>query len=942
MGHLHFKVRDVEAHRKLWVDVLGGVPSKLGGMEMAAFPGVVVVWEKGEPAGGTDGSIIGHVGFRVRDVREVLAKARAAGIQIANRPGTFLSGGDEVLVELVQGRGLTTPAVFHHIHFYDTKVSETKTWYVRTLGATPGKRNNFEAADLPGVNLTFTPSETPTVGTKGRALDHIGFEVKNLEAFTKKLEAEGVKFDVPFRKEPSLGISLAFLTDPFGTSIELTEGMAPPPPPPGAVRFLPELKIWALDSARTTYLLGINEANELQSLYWGRRLPRLDGVGAAHLATTASSFESPEGMTAQEYPGWGGMRYAEPCLKVTLADGVRDLVLKYVSHEIREDSLSIRLKDVQYDLFVDLMYRVDPVTGILSKQARILNSTGQAVTVESAQSGVWNLPPGEGYRLSYLAGRWAGETQLIQEPVHRGIKVLESRRGDTSHELNPWFAIDERGRADEEHGRVWFGALGWSGNWKLAVEQTSNQLVRVTGGYNTFDFGYLLKPGESLETPLFYGGFSDRGFGEASRLMHRFEREAILPRRSSARQRPVLYNSWEATTFSVSEEGQRQLAEKAARIGAELFVMDDGWFGARNNDRAGLGDWVVNPQKFPHGLQPLIARVKELGMNFGLWVEPEMVNPDSDLYRAHPDWAIHFPGRPRSEGRNQLVLNLAREEVKEHIFGVLDKLLSENDIRFIKWDMNRPIAEPGWEDLPPAEQKRFWVKYVTNVYEIVDRLRTKHPTLEIEACSGGGARVDLGILRRVEQVWTSDNTDAFDRLRIQDGFSYAYAPKVMMAWVTDVPNMNQRSTPLQYRFLAAMMGSLGIGANLNHWSEQDFALATRMIAYYKSIRATVQEGDLYRLFSPREDGLTANQYVAADGKQSVVFVFQHAQQFNRPAPTVYLNGLDENALYRIQPIDDKLVERPPVASGGWLAQHGLRFRLRGDFDSSSVLLEKLP
>jgi alpha-galactosidase len=202
--------------------------------------------------------------------------------------------------------------------------------------------------------------------------------------------------------------------------------------------------------------------------------------------------------------------------------------------------------------------------------------------------------------------------------------------------------------------------------------------------------------------------------------------------------------------------------------------------------------------------------------------------------------------------------------------------------------------------------------------------------------------VDLGILTRVEQVWTSDNTDAFDRLRIQEGFSYAYAPKVMMAWVTDVPNMNQRSTPLQYRFLAAMMGSLGIGANLNHWSEQDFALATRMIAYYKSIRATVQEGDLYRLFSPREEGLMANQYVAADGKQSVVFVFQHAQQFNRPAPTVYLNGLDENALYRIQPIDDKLVERPPVASGGWLAQHGLRFRLRGDFDSSSVLLEKLP
>ena len=273
---------------------------------------------------------------------------------------------------------------------------------------------------------------------------------------------------------------------------------------------------------------------------------------------------------------------------------------------------------------------------------------------------------------------------------------------------------------------------------------------------------------------------------------------------------------------------------------------------------------------------------------------------------------------------------------------MLDKLLSENDIRFLKWDMNRPVSEPGWPALPVAEQKKFWVKYVTNVYEIFDRLRARHPALEIEACSGGGARVDLGILTRVEQVWTSDNTDAFDRLRIQDGFSFAYAPKVMMAWVTDVPNMNGRSTPLQFRFLAAMMGSLGIGANLNHWSEPDFALAAKMVSYYKSIRATVQEGNLYRLFSPREGGLTANQYVSADGRQSVLFVFQHSQQFNRPAPAVYLRGLDENALYRLKPIDDKLVERPPVASGSWLANHGLRFRLRGDFDSSSLLLEKLP
>jgi alpha-galactosidase len=369
--------------------------------------------------------------------------------------------------------------------------------------------------------------------------------------------------------------------------------------------------------------------------------------------------------------------------------------------------------------------------------------------------------------------------------------------------------------------------------------------------------------------------------------------------------------------------------------------MDDGWFGERHHDRAGLGDWYVNKKKFPNGLKPLIDHVNKLGMKFGLWVEPEMVNPDSGLYRAHPDWAIHFPGRPRTEGRNQLILNMARDDVKEHIFGVLDKLLAENNIEFVKWDMNRHFTEPGWPSAPVAEQKKIWVKYVTNVYEIFDRLRARHPKVEIESCSGGGGRVDLGILTRVEQVWTSDNTEAFDRLRIQDGFTYAYAPKVMMDWVTDVPNMNGRVTPLKYRFLVSMMGSVGIGANLNHWKEDDFKLASQMVALYKRIRGSVQHGALYRLLSPREGDTTANQYVSADGGQSVVFAFRHSQQFLRPAPALYLRGLDENALYRIETIDDKLVETRKTVSGSFLMSRGLHVKLGGDFDSTAVVLERL-
>ncbi len=645
--------------------------------------------------------------------------------------------------------------------------------------------------------------------------------------------------------------------------------------------------------------------------------------------------------TPEEFPGWGGARFFEPCVKVTLADGVRDLVLKYTGQEIAGNDLTLHTKDVAYDLEVLLSYRMDS-TGILRKQATIRNRTSQVVTVESAQSGVWYLPPGDGYRLSYLAGRWGGETLLVQEDIHAGTKLLESRRGvATSNQMNPWFAIDGRDRATEQHGRVWFGALAWSGSWRIAIEQTPQQQVRVTGGYNPFDFAYPLRPGDSLTTAAFYAGYTEGGFGEASRIMHGFERAAVLPRASLARPRPVLYNSWEATGFKVDEPGQKSLAEVAARLGVERFVMDDGWFGARDSSRAGLGDWTPNQKKFPGGLGPLIAHVRRLGMDFGLWVEPEMVNPDSDLYRAHPDWVINFPGRPRSEARNQLVLNLARDEVKEYVFAALDTLLSTYDISFLKWDANRHFSEPGWPERPVAEQRMLWVRYTANFYEILDRLRAKHPSLEIESCSSGGGRVDLGILSRTDQVWTSDNTDAFDRLLIQDGFSRAYSPRVMMAWVTDVPNFNGRTTPLQFRFLVAMMGALGIGADLRRWPEADLGYTGKMIAFYKTIRSTVQDGLLYRLAPPGSRGPTVNQYVSLDGHQSVVFAFLQAQQHGRPQPAVALDGLDPTAVYRVQPLDGKLAEKLETASGAYLRSHGLTFELTGDFDSTAVVLERV-
>jgi alpha-galactosidase len=707
-----------------------------------------------------------------------------------------------------------------------------------------------------------------------------------------------------------------------------------------SIQYLEREKLWLLSTDRSSYALAVGAHGELQHIYWGPLLRSGADLAPPGTLRDISSVDPYQMLANEEYPGWGGPLYEEPALKVTREDGNRDLVLRYKSYHIQQNDLEIELQDIRDPIEVTLHYRVYPKYGILRRYATIRNRMRQTFTIESAQSASWYLPHGIGYQLTYLSGRWAAETQVFHEPIHPGIKVLESRKGHTSHNFNPWFAIDA-GDATEEAGNVWFGALAWSGNWRITVEQTPYQQVRVTGGFNTFDFAYPLRAGEALETPAFFAGMTSEGYGGASRLMHGFERDEILPGGAKSRLRPVLYNSWEATEFNVDEAGQESLADKAAKLGVELFVVDDGWFGKRNNDRAGLGDWYVNPQKFPQGLKPLIDHVNGLGMDFGLWVEPEMANPDSDLYRQHPDWVMNFPDRPRSELRNQLVLNLARNDVKEYIFNVLDKLASDYKIRYFKWDMNRSFSEPGWPEVPPAEQRKLWVEYVRNLYEIMDRLRAKHPTLEIESCSGGGGRVDLGILRRVDVVWTSDNTEAFDRLRIQEGFTEAYAPKLMSSWVTDVPNMNGRSAPLQFRFLVAMQGALGIGANLNRWSPEDFAQATKLIALYKRIRPTVQAGNLYRLLSPRTSDVTANEYVASDGNQAVLFAFRHAQQYNLPVPAIHLQGLDPHARYRLSSIDDKLLDKQPELTGAYLASAGIHLNLRGDFDSTAIVLERV-
>jgi alpha-galactosidase len=697
-------------------------------------------------------------------------------------------------------------------------------------------------------------------------------------------------------------------------------------------------RCWILQMKASTYCIGLSEdAASLQHIYWG---PCIASEAASEMAHASVPlivpFESPTGMSREEYAPWGEMRFSEPSLKVEYADGTRTIEWVFEVHGVEQSgaghTLWLRFRDQAYPLTVTLYYRIYDDHDVIERWVRLENSGGGGpVTIEQALSADWRLPRRERYRLTYLYGQHMKEMQVAEVVLGPGKFVLESRRGMTSHQFNPWVALDPEVSAREESGEVWSAALAWSGSWKIVVETTPYGEVHCVGGLNDFDFRYQLAEGEQLDLPAFVGLYSNEGFGGISRGWHAYEREHVLPEALDA-VRPVLYNSWEATAFAVNERNQMELTEKAARLGAEVFVVDDGWFGARNSEYAGLGDWTVNPQKFPHGLNPLIARVNELGMRFGLWVEPEMVNPDSDLYRAHPDWVYHFRHRSRTEGRNQLVLNLARDDVRDWMFATLNGLLSEYNIEFIKWDMNRSISEPGWPDEFGQNPERVSLDHVCNLYWVIDELRRQHPNVEFESCAGGGGRIDLGILSRVEQVWTSDNTDAFDRLRIQEGFSYAYVPRVMMCWVTDCPNYaTSRTVSLRYRFHVAMAGSLGIGGDLSHWTRQELEEARGFIETYKRVRPVIQNGLLYRLRSPRVGSVTASQYVAQDGSEVVVFAWGHSQQFGEPPVSLSLRGLEEEARYA-----DAI--SGATYSGAYLAHRGLPVNLVGDFDSRMVHL----
>jgi alpha-galactosidase len=712
------------------------------------------------------------------------------------------------------------------------------------------------------------------------------------------------------------------------------------------IRFQKGPNRWTLRTASSATVLAVGDDGTLLTAHEG---PPADPFAVAPPSLQVVAKRRYPPITV---PTRGGFPTAAPAVEVLFPDGLRDIRLFYRRHEITEQDsrplLKIELADELYPLSVTACFRVFPDLDLIERWLVIENRGDRQLTLENAASACMMLEPGA-YDLLHLTGRWADEAMPQQVPIRGSAQVLEAR-GLRFHQALPFFMVRPSGEVAEEQGPVWFGTLAWSGNWTMRFEPMQSGVLQILGGINFWDTAWRLGPKESFTTPVMITGFCQDGCGGASRRLHRYIRRHVLPSNLRGRLRPIGYNSWFTTYFDVNAEQQIELARQARDLGVELFVIDDGWFHGRNNDRGGLGDWWPDEKKFPYGLGPMVKTINEMGLEFGIWVEPEMVSPASELYRAHPDWVLQRPGSKPLEDRNQLVLNMARKDVQQHTIDWLAKLLQQAPISFLKWDFNRDVAEIGWPGAEPGLARETRIRFVQGVYEIHDEIRRRFPNLMIQACAGGGGRIDLGLLQRADQAWICDNTNPADRLLIQYGWSYLFPANTAEGWTTDQDWRNARPS-LEYRFRSAMQGILGIGNDLRKWGPEERAIAQREIALYKQIRPTVQQGDLYRLVSPFDSNHCAMEYVAEDGSSAVVFMYNIVDVL-APAPTrrghsdvraaprgpdrLRLRGLEPAATYELD------VDLKATVNGETLMNRGIEWLPKNDYEARIVILRRMP
>jgi alpha-galactosidase len=652
-----------------------------------------------------------------------------------------------------------------------------------------------------------------------------------------------------------------------------------------------------------------------------------------------------------EYPAYGNTDLRMPAYQVQLENGTRITDLCYHSYEIvkgkkqlsglpsltaqdeEAQTLYITMVDELIQLKVVLSYSVFEKEDVIVRSATFYNEGTQKLRLMRALSMSVDFDHFE-YDLLSLSGSWARERHMVRRPLCHGNQSIESRRGASGHAENPFLAVMEK-RATEHSGRVYGFNLVYSGNFIAYADVDQYSTTRVAIGINPFDFCWVLQPGEEFVTPEVVMVYSYQGIGEMSRTYHRIYRKHLMKSKYKNSERPIVINNWEATYFDFNEDKIKQIAKQASELGIEMMVLDDGWFGKRDSDNCSLGDWYVDQKKLPNGLGNLTEAVESYGMKFGLWFEPEMVSPDSDLYRAHPDWCLHVPDRHRSEARQQLILDYSREDVREAVLDMLTKILQGAKISYVKWDMNRNMTEIGSALLSPEHQQETAHRYMLGLYQVMDTITDRFPEVLFESCSGGGGRFDPGILYYMPQNWTSDDTDAVERLKIQYGTSIVYPICAMTAHVSAVPNhQTGRNTSMSFRHAVAMAGNFGYELDVTKFNEDEKQLIKSEVAFYKSIRRLVQYGDLYRILSPFDGEYTSFLFVSEDKKEAILFLYRVLNVPNGPLYRIPLEGLNPAYHYRVDDSDLEL-------SGAQLMNYGINQPEElswGDFNSKVIRL----
>ena len=708
----------------------------------------------------------------------------------------------------------------------------------------------------------------------------------------------------------------------------------------------------------------------LGSLYYGKVLR--DRAGFEHLferihrGMSACVFADCRDYSLdairQELPIYGSSDFRRPALNVLQENGSRILDMQYTAHRIMDGkpklaglpatyveaddeakTLIVEVQDAVTGLRAELLYTIFAEGGAIARSVRYRNDGKEVLHLQKVMSMSIDLPDTE-YDWMELTGAWTRERHVEIRPLATGITAIGSRRGHSSGQYNPFAALLRRGTT-ETQGEVLAMSLVYSGNFEMLAEVDNHGVTRLQAGIHSTDFDWKLAPGAAFQTPEAVLVWSDEGLNGMSQTYHRLYQKRLVRGQWREKVRPILINNWEATYFDFTEEKLLTIADKAAECGIELFVLDDGWFGARTSDYAGLGDWTVNRDRLPNGIDGLAEKIEARGMKFGIWVELEMVNEDSDLYRAHPDWVLSVPGRRKSLGRSQCVLDFSRKDVVDHIYGQMEAILASGKVSYVKWDMNRSITECWSHALPADQQGEVFHRYILGLYDLYERLTSNFPHVLFESCASGGNRFDPGMLYYAPQTWASDNSDASERQKIQYGTSMCYPVSSMGSHVSVVPNHQvNRMTPLHTRANTAYFGTFGYELDLNKLTEEEIAEVKEQVVFMKEYREILQFGTFYRLQSPFEGNVTVWMSVSADKKTAIVGWYRTLNRVNYRFERVRLAGLLPDVLYKnsrsgVCCYGDELMNYGLITTDGTAGEPNAEHGLTTDFDSRIYVLK---